>query len=96
MRPSTTPLRVALDLGEGVAEKLREIAERNLAEELADKLTQDRPKLSKALSRVVSAAGLGKIQEFFECAAESLETNETLKQLTGPVADIPRKGIGWA
>ena len=86
----------ALDLGEGVAEKLREVAERNLAGELADKLAQDRPKLSKALSRVLSAAGLGKIQEFFEGAAESLETNETLKQLTGPVAGIPLKGIGWA
>ena len=36
------------------------------------------------------------MQEFFEGAAESLETNETLKQLTGPVADIPRTGIGWA
>lgn len=86
----------ALDLGEDVAGKLREIAERDLADELADVLAQDRPKLSKALSRVLSAAGLGKIQEFFEHAAESLETNETLKQLTGPVADIPRKGIGWA
>lgn len=86
----------ALDLGEGVAEKLKEIAEKDLADELAVKLAQDRPKLSKALSRVLSAAGLGKMQEFFECAAESLETNETLKQLMGPVADIPSKGIGWA
>lgn len=86
----------ALDLGEPVAEKLKEIAERDLADELADKLAQDRPKLSKALSRVLSKAGLGKIQEFLEQASESLETNETLKQLTGPVAAIPRKGIGWA
>ena len=86
----------ALDLGERVAEKLKEIAGRDLADELADKLAQDRPKLSKALSRVLSAAGLGKIQEFLERAAEPLETNETLKQLTGPVANIPRKGISWA
>ena len=83
----------ALDLGEGVAEKLREIADRDLADKLADALAQDRPKLSKALSRVLSAAGLGKMQEFFEGAAESLETNETLKQLTGPVADIPARGL---
>ena len=86
----------ALDLGERVAEKLKEIADRDLAGELADRLAQDRPKLSKALSRVLSAAGLGKMQEFFEGAAESLDTSETLKQLTGPVANIPRKGIGWA
>ena len=86
----------ALDLGEDVAERLKEIAERDLADELAHKLAQDRPKLSKALSRVLSAAGLGKMQAFFKGAAESLDTNETLKQLTGPVANIPRKGIGWA
>ena len=86
----------ALDLGERVAEKLKEVAERDLAGELAGKVAQDRPKLSKALSRVLSAAGLGKIQEFLKHAAESLDTNEALKQLTGPVANIPRKGIGWA
>lgn len=85
-----------LDLGEDIAEKLKEIAERDLADELADKLAQDRPKLSNALSRVLSAAGLGKIREFFKGAAESLDTNETFKQLTGPVANIPLKGIGWA
>lgn len=86
----------ALDLGERVAEKLKEIAERDLADELADKLAQDRPELSKALSQVLSAAGFREIQEFLKRAAKSLETNKTLKQLTGPVASIPRKGIGWA
>lgn len=86
----------ALDLGERVAEQLREIAERDLAGALADTLAQDRPKLSKALSRVLSKAGLGKLQEFLERAAGSLETNEMLQQLTGPVANILRKGIGWA
>lgn len=96
MKSLVSNLGAALDLGERVAEKLKEIAERDLADELADKLARDRPKLSKALSRVLSAAGLGKIQKFLDRAAESLETSETLKQLTGPVANIPRKGIGWA
>ena len=95
-KSNASSVGAALDLGERVAQKLKEIAERDLAGELADKLAQDRPKLSKALSRVLSKAGLGKIQEFLERAAASLETNKTLQQLTGPVADIPRKGIGWA
>lgn len=95
-KSNASSVGAALDLGERVAQKLKEIAERDLAGELADKLAQDRPKLSKALSRVLSKAGLGKIQEFLERAATSLETNKTLQQLTGPVADIPRKGIGWA
>ena len=95
-KSNASSVGAALDLGERVAQKLKEIAERDLAGELTDKLAQDRPKLSKALSRVLTAAGLGKMQEFLERAAGSLETNKTLQQLTGPVADIPRKGIGWA
>ena len=86
----------ALDLGEDLAQKLKDIAERDLIDDLADALAGDRPKLSSALGRVLSAAGVGKIQEFLERAAESLETNELLNQLTGPVANIPRNGIGWA
>ena len=86
----------ALNLGERVAAKLKEIAERDLAGELADKLAQDRPKLSKALSQVLSAAGPGKMQAFLKRAATSLETSKTLNQLSGTVADIPRNGIGWA
>ena len=95
-KPLVSNIGAALDLGEDVAQKLKEIAERDLIDELADALADDRPKLSSALRRVLSAAGVGKIQEFLERAAESLETNELLSQLTGPVADIPRKGIGWA
>ena len=86
----------ALDLGEDVAQKLQDIAERDLIDELADALAEDRPRLSSALRRVLPAAGFGKMQEFFKRAAGSLETNELLTQLTGPVANIPRTGIGWA
>ncbi len=95
-KPLVSNIGAALDLGEDVAQKLKEIAERDLIDELADALVDDRPKLSSALRRVLSAAGVGKIQEFLERAAESLETNELLSQLTGPVAKIPQKGIGWA
>ena len=96
IKPLVSNIGAALDFGEDVAQKLKEIAERDLIDELADALADDRPKLSSALRRVLSAAGVGKIQKFLERAAESLETNELLNQLTGPVAKIPRKGIGWA
>ena len=52
-RSVVSNIGTALDLGEGVAEKLKEIAARDLADELADVLAQDRPKLSKALSGVL-------------------------------------------
>ena len=85
----------ALDLGEGVAKKLKEIADKDLIDELANALAQDRPKLSSALSRVLSATGFAEVQEFLGRAAGSLESNRQLRRLTARIAGIPRNGIGW-
>ena len=71
IKPLVSNVGAALDLGEDVAQKLKEIAERDLIDELADALVDDRPRLSSALRGALLAAGVGKIQEFLERAAES-------------------------
>ena len=86
----------ALDLGERVAGKLKELADRDLTGELADALTEDQPALSGALRKALSAAGFEEIREFLERAAAALEPDEYLKLLAGPIAEIPARGVSWA
>ena len=86
----------ALDVGEKVAGKLKELADRDLIDELAGTLADDRPVLSGALRKALSAAGFEEIQEFLERAAEELEPDEHLKLLAGPIAEIPARGVSWA
>ena len=86
----------ALDLGEKVAGKLKELADRDLIGELAGALADDRPVLSGALREALSAAGFEEIREFLERAAEALEPDEHLKLLVGPIAEIPARGVSWA
>ena len=86
----------ALDLGEKVAGKLKELVDRDLIGELAGALAEDRPALSGALRKALSAAGFEEIREFLERAAEALEPDEHLKLLAGPIAEIPARGVSWA
>ena len=86
----------ALDFGEGVAGKLKELADRDLIGELAGALAEDRPALSGALRKALSAAGFEEIREFLERTAEALEPDEHLRLLAGPIAEIPARGVSWA
>ena len=86
----------ALDVGERVAGKLKELADRDLIGELAGTLADDRPVLSGALRKALSAAGFEEIQEFLERAAEELEPDDHLRLLAGPIAEIPARGVSWA
>ena len=86
----------ALDVGERVAGKLKELADRDLIDELAGTLADGRPALSGALRKALSAAGFEEIREFLERAAEELEPDEHLKLLAGPIAEIPARGVSWA
>ena len=86
----------ALDVGERVAGKLKELADRDLIDELAGTLADDRPVLSGALRKALSAAGFEEIQEFLERAAEELEPDDHLRLLAGPIAEIPARGVSWA
>ena len=86
----------ALDLGEGVAGKFKELADRDLIGELAGALADDRAVLSGALREALSAAGFEEIREFLERAAEALEPDEYLRLLAGPIAEIPARGVSWA
>ena len=86
----------ALDLGEKVAGKLKELADRDLIGELAGALGDDRPALSGTLRKALSAAGFEEIREFLERAAAELEPDEHLKLLARPIAEIPARGVSWA
>ena len=85
----------ALDLGEKVVGKLKELADRDLIGELAGALAEDRPALSGALREALSVAGFEEIREFLERAAGALEPDEYLKLLAGPIAEIPARGVSW-
>ena len=85
----------AIDLGADIADKLNEIAEADLVEELADALAADHPVLSDLLRAVLPDAEFRALKAFLKRAAESLPPSEHVRQLTGPVADIPAKSIPW-
>ncbi len=85
-----------LDLQVHVADKLDEIANANLIEELAKALADDQPKLSTMLQALLPDLEFQALKDFVERTAESLEPSEQLRQLAGPAADIPSKGIAWS
>ena len=85
----------AIDLGAEIADKLNEIAEADLVEDLADALTADHPELSELLKAVLPDVEFRTLKAFLKRAAESLSPGEHLRLLAGPVADIPAKGIPW-
>ena len=88
----------ALDLGLGVAGRLREIAGKDLTEELIEALGVDSPAASKALKAILSKSqGLREVQQFLARAGvKAKEVEPYLKSLTGPVSKIPSEGIRWA
>ena len=84
-----------LDLQVHFADKLNEIANTNLIEELAKALADDQPKLSTMLQALLPDLEFQALKDFLEHTAQSLKPSEQLRQLAGPVADIPAKGIAW-
>ncbi len=84
-----------IDLGADVADRLNEIAEADLIAELIEVLAKDRPRLSAGLRAVLPDFEFQALKEFLEHAAGSISPSELLRQLAGPVADIPAKGISW-
>ena len=85
-----------IDLGADVADRLNEIAQANLIDELIEVLAKDRPRLSAGLRAVLPDFEFQALKEFLEHTAGSISPSELLRQLAGPVADIPAKGISWA
>ena len=86
----------AIDLAAEVADKLTEISEADLVEELVQALGRDKPVLSAMLRSLLPDREFKIIQDLLGRAAETLTPAEQLRKLAGPVSEIPRKGISWA
>ena len=87
----------AIDLGADFADTLNEIADKpDLIDVLADALAQDRPELPPLLLALLPYPEFRALRTFLKRAAESLSPGEHLRQLAGPVAEIPAKGIPWS
>ena len=87
----------AIDLGADFADRLDEIAQQpDLIDALAEALAQDRPKLPPRLRVLLPGPELLALRTFLKRAAGSLSAGEHLRQLAGPVAEIPARGIPWS
>ena len=85
-----------IDLCADVASRLNQIAEADLIDELIEALANDRPRLSAGLRAVLPDFEFQALKKFLEHAAGSISPSELLRQLAGPVADIPARGTAWA
>ena len=87
----------AIDLGADIADRLNEIAgEPDLIDALAQALAQDRPELPPLFKALLPEPEFRALRTFLRRAGESLSPGEHLRQLAGPVAEIPAKGIPWS
>ena len=85
-----------IDLGADFADRLNKIAEEpDLIVALAEALAQDRPELPPLLQALLPEPEFRALRTFLRRAAGALPPGEHLRQLAGPVAEIPAKGIPW-
>ena len=83
-----------IDLGADFADRLNKIAEEpDLIVALAEALAQDRPELPPLLQALLPEPEFRALRTFLRRAAGALPPGEHLRQLAGPVAEIPAKGI---
>ena len=87
----------AIDLGADLADRLNEIAQQpDLLDALAEALAQDRPELPPRLRALLPKPEFLALRTFLKRAAGSLSPGEHLRQLAGPVAETPARGIPWS
>ena len=87
----------AIDLGADLADRLNEIAQQpDLIDALAEALAQDRPELPPRLRALFPMPEFRALRTFLKRAAGSISPDEYLRQLAGPVAEIPARGIPWS
>lgn len=85
----------ALDVGDRIAEKLKEIERAELLEKLIDAHGAERPSVA-IFGALLSDEQLDEIRSFLMRAEDALEPGESVRRLSARVDAIPREGIAWA